>query len=321
MSPLRIGYIGLGAMGLPISINLTKYIKSNNLPPMIVWNRSPAKYELLKPHAPDTQFAESVEEVIEKSDIVFSMLIDDKAAEDVFGKAFEYLKGEGQGREVVFVDQSSLKAVTSGALAERASSVGATYLACPVFGRPPMAEASKLLIVFSGPSDIKERVKGVLIPAVGDRVVDVGEDVKKATALKSMGNMVLLGWIQLLSESYALGDGIGIDPEVFNGFLQQFIPAPPLLAYSNLISKGVFKSGSGFSIDGGMKDARNMLALGEDLGHPVSLPTIELAMKNMERSKELGGNDQDWSALAAAVREANGLEPYREGTNNGQGPK
>ncbi|OCF74583.1 hypothetical protein I204_04962 [Kwoniella mangroviensis CBS 8886] len=317
-SPLRIGYIGLGAMGLPISINLTKYIKANNLPPMTVWNRSPAKYDLLRPHAPATHFAESVEEVVEKSDMVFSMLIDDKAAQDVFTKAFNHLeKKERKG--LVFVDQSSLKAITSGKLAEQASSVGATYLSCPVFGRPPMAEASKLLIIFSGPEEVREKVKGILIPAVGDRIVDVGEDVKKATALKSMGNMVLLGWIQLLSESYALGDGIGVDPEVFNGFLQQFIPAPPLLAYSNLISKGIFKSGSGFSIDGGLKDARNMLSLGEDLGHPVDLPTIELAMKNMERSKELGGKDQDWSALAAAVRESSGMEPFREGTNGGKG--
>ncbi|WRT66403.1 uncharacterized protein IL334_003359 [Kwoniella shivajii] len=320
-TPTRIGYIGLGAMGLNIARNLSKHITKNNLPPLTVWNRSSSKYESLKPDAPNARFAKQVEEVIDSSDVIFTMLIDDNAAQEVYGKLYDHLKSNKQQgkREIIFVDQSSLKAITTGKLAEQASSVGATYLACPVFGRPPAAEAAKLLIVLSGPQEAKDRVKELLIPVIGDRSVDVGEDVKKASALKSMGNMVLLGWIELLSEAYALGDSIGLDSQVFNGFLEQFIPAPPLLAYSNTISKGLFPSGKGFSIDGGLKDARNMISLGSDLGHPVSLPTIERAKSNMERAKELSGPSQDWSALAAAVREQAGLEPYREGTNNGQG--
>lgn len=63
-------------------------------------------------------------------------------------------------------------------LAEQAKSIGATYIASPVFGRPPAAEAAKLLVVLSGPADVKSEIKKHLIPAIGDRFVDVGEDVK-----------------------------------------------------------------------------------------------------------------------------------------------
>lgn len=118
--------------------------------------------------------------------------------------------------------------------------------------------------------------------------------------------------------------------------LEQLFPAPPLIAYSNLIAKGEFPSGSGFSVNGGLKglsffnifssktdmlfpDARNMMTLGADLGHPCPLPTVQRAHDNLERAKELGGSDQDWSALAVAVREQAGFSPYREGMNHGQG--
>ncbi|KAE8537848.1 hypothetical protein D1P53_005909 [Cryptococcus gattii VGV] len=313
----RFGYIGLGNMGVPIVRNLAKYAAASGFPPISIWNRSSAKYALVKDAIPDAFYADNVEDVVKKSDIILSSLLDDKAAEDVFGKMFKAT----EGRDVIFVDQSSLKAVTSAKLAEQAKSVGATYIASPVFGRPPAAEASKLLIVLSGPANVKSEVKKHLIPTIGDRFVDVGEDVRLATALKSMGNMVLLGWIELLAEAFTLGDAVGLEPSVFNGFIQQLFPAPPLIAYSNLIAKGEFPSGSGFSVNGGLKDARNIMTLGADLGHPCPLPTIQRAHDNLERAKELGGSDQDWSALAVAVREQAGFSPYREGMNHGQGEK
>jgi 3-hydroxyisobutyrate dehydrogenase-like beta-hydroxyacid dehydrogenase len=59
-------------------------------------------------------------------------------------------------------------------------------------------------------------------------------------------------------------------------------------------------------------DANNILSVGEDLGHPVPLPTIALAKQHMLRAVEMGGQGQDWSSLSAAVREEAGLEPYRK---------
>lgn len=42
------------------------------------------------------------------------------------------------------------------------------------------------------------------------------------------------------------------------------------------------------------------------------MPTIELAKKHMLRAVDMGGSDQDWSSLSAAVREEAELEPYRK---------
>lgn len=109
MSP-RFGYIGLGNMGVPIVRNLAKYAAASGFPSISIWNRSSAKYALVKDAIPDAFYADNVEDVVLKSDIVLSSLIDDKAAEDVYKKMFKAT----EGRNVIFVDQSSLKAVTSG---------------------------------------------------------------------------------------------------------------------------------------------------------------------------------------------------------------
>jgi len=55
-----------------------------------------------------------------------------------------------------------------------------------------------------------------------------------------------------------------------------------------------------------------MLAAGADLGHPVNLPTIQLAQSNMQRAVELGGSDMDWSSLAAILRQDAGLPPFKK---------
>lgn len=126
-----------------------------------------------------------------------------------------------------------------------------------------------------------------------------------------MGNALILGVIELLAETYALGDALDIDPSVFQQFIDLFFPTPSYGAYGNKIGKGAFGSAGGFRLEGGLKDANNILNVGADLGHPVNLPTIALAKEHMERAVELGGIDMDWSSLSAVLRERAGLEPFK----------
>lgn len=64
------------------------------------------------------------------------------------------------------------------------------------------------------------------------------------------------------------------------------------------------------------KPARNALSLGADFGRPISLPTIELAKKHLERAEESCGNDVHWSALAIVLREQAGLSLFDLGTSH-----
>jgi 3-hydroxyisobutyrate dehydrogenase-like beta-hydroxyacid dehydrogenase len=113
----RIGYIGLGALGSNIAPNLAAYAQSNSLPPISVWNRSTDKYASLKPSFPeDTHYANEVEELVDKCDVIFTCLVNDAADEEVYEKLVAAMgKGKGKGR-IAFADQSTIKPGTAGQL-------------------------------------------------------------------------------------------------------------------------------------------------------------------------------------------------------------
>jgi len=223
--------------------------------------------------------------------------------------------------EVVFVDQSSLNPKTARKLQADAAKAGCIYLCCPVFGPPAVAKTAQLLLVMSGAEQGKERVKSLLVPTVGKSIIDVGEDCGKGASLKLLGNTCILGTIELLGEAYALADSIDFDASVFQDFIQQWFPAAAWVNYGTKISKGTFAGGNGFKIDGGSKDARNILSLGADMGHACPVPTIERALSNLDRAKEIGGAGMDWSSLAIALREQAGLTPFRPGSDEGKDKK
>ena len=65
-------------------------------------------------------------------------------------------------------------------------------------------------------------------------------------------------------------------------------------------------------------DAGHILSLGEDFGHPTTVPTVERAKESLLKARELGGEGLDWSVLSIVAREAAGLPPFKEGTDDGK---
>ncbi|WWC96577.1 hypothetical protein V866_003445 [Kwoniella sp. B9012] len=293
----RIGYVGLGNMGRPIFTNLANYAATNGLPAPCAWNIDQSSYREIQSDLKEVHLAGEVEEVIKRSNVVFTCLLNDEVAEKVYQKLYAAVGSE----KVIFVDQSSLRPKTSRRLEKAAHAVGASYLAAPVFGRPNAAKAATLVQILGGEPEVKELVKPILVPAIATRTVDAGNEVAK-------GNSLILGIVEMLAETYAVADTIGFDAKVYQSFIRDFLPVYPYIAYGDNISTGSFKGAGGFRLEA---DARNILSLGEDFGKRVSMPTIELAKKHLERAEELCGEDVDWSALAVALREQAGLAPFR----------
>lgn len=117
------------------------------------------------------------------------------------------------------------------------------------------------------------------MPAVAKRVVDAGDEVAKGeltvimilanvlgSALKLLGNSMILGVVEMLAETYALADVIGFDPEVYQSFIREsrhcdqaltksgdFFPLYPYKAYGDNISRGEFNGVGGFRLEAGLK--------------------------------------------------------------------
>jgi 3-hydroxyisobutyrate dehydrogenase-like beta-hydroxyacid dehydrogenase len=113
----QIGYIGLGALGSAIAPNLATFAQQSSLQPISLWNRTTEKYESLKPSFPsDAHFAEVVEELVERCNVIFTCLVNDQADEDVYAKLVARLK-EAKGKrtgQITFIDQSTIKPATAG---------------------------------------------------------------------------------------------------------------------------------------------------------------------------------------------------------------
>ncbi len=101
------GFLGLGNMGLEMANNLAKYAKEHNHPQISVWNRTASKCEKLS----DVNVCPKPEQVVARSDIVFTCFINDQAVEEIYGQML------GHGRKgVIFVDHSTILPSTAGEL-------------------------------------------------------------------------------------------------------------------------------------------------------------------------------------------------------------
>src|SRR5512141_1370049 len=132
----RIGFVGLGRMGEPIARNL---IEAGH--ELSVFNRTREKARpLLEAGARE---ASSPAEVCAPGGIVFTMLSDDRALEEVVSSD-GFLERLAPGG--VHVSMSTVSPATARRVAERHANEGSAYVAAPVFGRPDAAAAKKLWI-------------------------------------------------------------------------------------------------------------------------------------------------------------------------------
>ena len=99
----KIGFIGIGLMGLPMAKNILK--SGFNLK---AFNRSQNKAELLKEFG--AEIASSIDEVVKDSDLIITMLTDDGAINDVMDSP-NFLENLKSGATVI--DMSSVKPTTA----------------------------------------------------------------------------------------------------------------------------------------------------------------------------------------------------------------
>ncbi len=197
----------------------------------------------------------------------------------------------------------------AGELEREASKIGGCYfLSCPVFGPPPVAQDAELVVVMSGEYRAKKRVEQFVVPALGRKIIDVGSNVERAASLKLCGNFLTLGLIELLAEGMTLADKTGVTSELLLEFVKECLPAGPAVSYGTKIRENNFDGDSGFTVEGGLKDANHLRHLAAEVD--CIIPTVDRAHSNLITARAAGGGALDWSALVAGPRLAAGLSPF-----------
>lgn len=289
---MKVGFVGLGTMGLPMAANLLKAGHE-----VTVWSRKPGPAHELR--ALGAQVAESPGAAF-KGDAFLSMLSDDSSVRSIVMDGGLFADGRSP---TIHVNMATISVACADELAVFHRDAGVPYVAAPVFGRAEVAAAGRLNIVAAGDRASIARVQP-LFDAMGQRTWLVGDRPSNANAVKIGGNFMLASAIEAMSEAAALLTAKGVPTKTFLEIMtSSLFDAPAYKGYARLIGDQAFEP-AGFRLTLGFKDVR--LALSASEAAHVPLPLASVLRDVFVEAIAHGLADSDWSAISqVALRRAN----------------
>lgn len=291
---MKVGFIGLGAMGSAMASNLLATGHA-----VTVWNRSAAATEPLA--SLGARVASTPERAV-LGEAVCSMLANDQAVRAVF------LDGgllDAMDPGTVHVNHATISVALAQELAEAHAARGIDYVAAPVFGRPDAAAAARLQIVAAGKPAAVDTVRP-LLEAMGAKIWPMGEAPERANVVKIAGNFMLAAAIESMAEASALTRAHGVGAAEFLELMTSTLfAAPAYQGYGKLIAEQRY-SPAGFAMPLGLKDVGLALSAGE--ARRVPLPFAGVLRDNFLDALAHGGEELDWSALALVAARRAGLD-------------
>ncbi|KZL78354.1 6-phosphogluconate dehydrogenase family protein [Colletotrichum incanum] len=306
MAPKQVGWIGLGSMGIGMSQNLQKFLSSSGAPNLIYTNRTLSRGEPIKELGAIP--VETAREVAKKSDIIFSCVSDDAVLQDTTNEIIQ----SGDITNKIYVDCSTVHPDTTAAVSKQITEAGGQFVAAPVFGAAPMAAAGKLIFVTAGPESATSAISLYLNGVMGRSVIPMGTNVTKSSLLKIAGNIVVVSFMEVLSEAHVFAEKTGLGSPVLENMISDMF-GPVLESYSKRITSGSYApppdGKAGFDVALAMKDLRHALTCAKDAG--TRLETCEAALRHMEKAREFEiERPLDSSSMYGAVRLEAGLDFY-----------
>ena len=202
---IKIGWIGLGNMGIPMATNLLKAGYA-----LTIYNRSRDKENILIDAGAIS--AQNPSAVLASSDIVFTMLSNDAAVKSVFegpDGLFSLDLTNQQGK--LLIDMSTVAPETSRYLASITEKKGLEFLEAPVSGSVKPAQDGTLLILVGGKTENHEKARP-LFEVLGKMSIYLGGPGYGSSA--KLANNYLLGLhIQGLAEAILFAQQNGISAE------------------------------------------------------------------------------------------------------------
>lgn len=258
MSTLRLGYIGVGAMGLPMTLNLRRA----GFPVAFATSRQAAADELTAAGAVRLATAR---EVAAASDVVCLCVPADAEVEDAVHRPDGILAGLAPGGVLVEMSTASPGVVTRAA--EAAAAQGVDVLDCPVSGGVGGAQKGTLTLMVGGEAAVLERCRPAL-QAMGTHIYHVGP-VGMGKVFKIVNNM--LGGVQqaLAGEGLALAASAGADLDLLHQVVQ--VSSGDSAAWRSAwpTLKAGEEGSVGFKLDLMRKDVGLALQLGRELKVPL----------------------------------------------------
>lgn len=284
-----VGFIGLGAMGEPMALNLVKAGI-----PLLVWNRSPAKSAILGKAGAGV--AEDAGEVFAKSDVIVFMLVDGAAMDSVVARGQRSFAERVKGRTLI--NMATPSPAYSKELEADVRRAGGRYVEAPVSGSRKPAEAGQLVAMVAGEPAVVESIRPLLAPMCR-AIIDCGS-VPNGLYMKLAVNVFLTAVVTGLAEAAHFAQGHGLD-------LARFVSAVDSGPLASDVSrvKGAKLVARDFTaqaaISNVLENVRLIVAAAREAG--VASPVTDACYALYGETKELGLGGADMVAVVRAIEE------------------
>jgi len=279
MRKIKVGFVGLGLMGLPMAKNILK-----RKYPLIVWNRSTKNFKKIKKLG--AKICRNLIDLPDKCQVIIMMLANDTVSIKISKVLNKNLK-KGQ----ILIDMSSTKKKTAIKIAKKVKTKKAHFLDAPVSGGTAGAKSSKLAIMVGGEKKIFNKIKN-LFGTMG-KATYVGKTGSGQAA--KLANQAIVGiTIGAVSEALILSKAAGADPKAVREAIKTGFAGSPILEnHGKRILENNFKPGGKCSTQ--LKDMNNIIETAKD--YKVHLPLSEKIKKLYSVMVKEGKSNLDHSAL------------------------
>jgi len=285
----KIGFIGIGLMGLPMAINLLK--AGYNLK---AFNRTESKAEPLKEFG--GIISKSIEEVVKDNDIIITMLTDDNAVDAVMNSK-EFLNNIK--KEATVIDMSSVKPTTAISHGNNLKSKHINYLDAPVSGGTIGAEEATLAIMVGGAQNVFDEATEVL-KAMGNPTL-VGP--LSSGQVSKLANQIIVGLtIGAVAEAVTLCEKAGANPnKMIKALSGGWADSKILQTHGKRMINKDFTPKGRTSVH--LKDMNNILECANS--YNTHLPISNLVKEMYKSLVENGHGETDHSSLYKEIERIN----------------
>ena len=289
----RIGWIGLGKMGLPICERLAAHGFEMTALVRNAESRERAGRAGLRSDG-------AIRSVVDGAQFVVSAISDDAALLDIVFGAGGLKETLDAGK--TFVDTSTVSPEASRRVAAAMSAIGVDYVRSPVSGSTALAAQGNLTAVVSGPAKAIDRLTG-FFQAFTRRTFIVGA-ADEARYLKLVLNTLVGGTSALLAEALAMGRKGGLEVAVMMDVIGQSAVASPLLQYKrDLVVNDTYAPA--FTVSQMMKDLDIISEVSRQDHCPM--PLVAQLRQQYEAAFVNGCGDLDFFVLVSEAARIAGL--------------
>ncbi|MBA4213272.1 MAG: NAD(P)-dependent oxidoreductase [Polaromonas sp.] len=287
---MRLHFIGVGKMGLPMALHLRASGAELSVSDFDATRCALATEQGLNVAADTAQ-------ALRQADGVFSSLPNDAALLQVAEQVAHHVQPGA-----FWVDTSTVSLTASAQAAQISAAVSIEHVRTTVSGNNKMAEAAQLTVLASGPRTTYDRVLP-LLQRWGPNQFYLG-DAEQARLMKLVINLMIAQTSAMLGEALTLGRKGGLDwHDMWRVMGASAVASPIVKAKSAQLSERDFSAT--FTVNQMIKDLD--LILGAASEHQVPLPQTALTRQLMDAARAHGDAEADYAAIIQATERSAGL--------------